>query len=40
MRFTLSTDTVCDVFKSELKARGIDYVSHTTPSTAWSTRMK
>ncbi|WP_438847211.1 DegV family protein [Anaerocaecibacter muris] len=27
MRFTLSTDTVCDVFKSELKARGIDYVS-------------
>ena len=27
MKFTLSTDTVCDIFKNELKARGIDYIS-------------
>ena len=27
MKFTLSTDTVCDIFKSELRDRGIDYVS-------------
>ncbi|MDE6293535.1 MAG: DegV family protein [Clostridiales bacterium] len=27
MKFTLSTDTVCDIYKSELRARGIDYVS-------------
>ena len=27
MKFTLSTDTVCDIFRSELKERGIEYVS-------------
>lgn len=27
MKFHLSTDTVCDVYKSELRARGIDYIS-------------
>lgn len=27
MKFTLSTDTVCDIFKSELRERGIEYVS-------------
>lgn len=26
MKFTLTTDTVCDIYRSELKARGIDYV--------------
>ena len=24
--FTLSTDTVCDIFRSELKERGIEYI--------------
>ncbi len=27
MKFTLSTDTVCDIFRSELKERGIEYIS-------------
>ena len=27
MKFHLSTDTVCDIYKSELRARGIDYIS-------------
>ena len=27
MKFTLSTDTVCDIFRSELRERGIGYVS-------------
>ncbi|MDE6618631.1 MAG: DegV family protein [Clostridiales bacterium] len=27
MKFHLSTDTVCDVYKSELRERGIDYIS-------------
>ncbi|MBD5131156.1 MAG: DegV family protein [Clostridiales bacterium] len=27
MKFTLATDTVCDVFKSELRERGIEYIS-------------
>ena len=27
MKFTLSTDTVCDIYKSELRERGIEYVS-------------
>ncbi|MDE6029029.1 MAG: DegV family protein [Clostridiales bacterium] len=27
MKFHLSTDTVCDVYKSELRARDIDYIS-------------
>ena len=27
MKFTLSTDTVCDIYRSELKERGIEYVS-------------
>lgn len=26
MSFTLSTDTVCDIFRCELKARGIEYI--------------
>lgn len=26
MKFTLSTDTVCDIFRSELKERGIEYI--------------
>ena len=26
MSFTLSTDTVCDIFRSELRARGIEYI--------------
>lgn len=27
MKFTLATDTVCDIYKSELRARGIEYIS-------------
>ncbi|MDE7165268.1 MAG: DegV family protein [Clostridiales bacterium] len=27
MKFTLSTDTVCDIYRSELRERGIEYVS-------------
>lgn len=27
MKFTLSTDTVCDIYKSELRERGIEYIS-------------
>lgn len=27
MKFTLSTDTVCDIFRSELTERGIEYIS-------------
>lgn len=27
MKFTLSTDTVCDIFRSELRERGIEYIS-------------
>lgn len=27
MKFTLATDTVCDIFKSELRERGIEYIS-------------
>lgn len=27
VNFTLSTDTVCDIFRSELKERGIEYIS-------------
>lgn len=26
MKFTLSTDTVCDIFRSELRERGIEYI--------------
>jgi len=26
LKFTLSTDTVCDIFRSELKERGIEYI--------------
>lgn len=27
MKFTLSTDTVCDIYRSELRERGIEYIS-------------